>query len=148
MRDELEPVTGNWYTHRDKGHTFQVVNVDEDRDLIEIQYFDGDLEELDSDEWYDMDLEVAEPPEDERGPLDDDETTADGRDDNEPSERVVADRDYRDELEGNRIKSNDKWEEEEDEEFDEDEDDDEDEDEDEDEDDWGGRGSSEESYDE
>jgi hypothetical protein len=72
MRDELEPVAGNWYTHRDKGHTFQVVAVDQDRDMIEIQYFDGDLEEIDSDEWYDMDLEMAEPPEEERGPLDHD----------------------------------------------------------------------------
>jgi len=126
MRDELDPVTGNWYTHRDKGQTFQVVAIDEDRDVIEIQYFDGDLEAIDSDAWYDMDLELAEPPEDERGPLDDDRT-----DDVRDSETAVSDRDYRDELASNRPKSE-EWEDEDEDELDEDEDEDED-------DDWGGR---------
>jgi hypothetical protein len=131
MRDELEPVTGNWYTHRDKGQMFQVIAVDEDRQLIEIQYFDGDLEEIDSDAWYDMDLEIAEPPEDERGPLDD-ATTDDGR----YSETALSDRDYREELESNRPepKDGEKKEEEEEEE--------------EEEDDWGERGSSDEPYEE
>jgi len=144
MRDELEPVTGNWYTHRDKGQPFQVVAIDEDRDMIEIQYFDGDLEEIDSDEWYDMDLEVAEAPEEERGPLDDDETTGTRRDDSGASEKAASDREYRDELEGNRSsRSNDEWEDEDDDEdFDEDDDDDDDDD------DWDERGSSDESYDE
>ena len=128
MRDEIEPVAGNWYTHGDKGQTFQVVAVDEDRDVIEIQYFDGDLEQVDSDAWYEMDLELAEPPEDERGPLDDDST-----DDRRFSERAITDREYRDELEGNRSES--EWEDDED---DEDDDDDEDEDDD---DDWGDRDS-------
>src|SRR5215471_16227065 len=94
MRDEIEPVAGNWYTHGDKGQTFQVVAVDEDRDVIEIQYFDGDLEQVDSDAWYEMDLELAEPPEDERGPLDDDST-----DDRRFSERAITDREYDDEDE-------------------------------------------------
>ena len=116
MRDELEPVAGNWYTHRDKGQTFQVVAVDEKGDAIEIQYFDGDLEEIDSDAWYEMDLEIAAPPEDERGPLDDDRTD-DGRD----SEAAISDRDYRDELEGKRPASEDSEDEDEEEE-DEDED--------------------------
>ena len=129
MRDELEPVTGNWYSHRDKGQTFQVIAVDEDRQLIEIQYFDGDLEEIDSDAWYEMDLEIAEPPEDERGPLDD-ATSDDTRD----SETALSNRDYREELETNRPKSK-EWEDEEKEDEEDDEDEDEDEDED---DDWGG----------
>src|SRR5262249_32296912 len=103
MRDEIDPVAGNWYTHGDKGQTFQVVAVDEDRDVIEIQYFDGDLEQVDSDAWYEMDLELAEPPEDERDPLDDDST-----DDGRLSERAIPNREYRDELEGNRSES--EWE--------------------------------------
>jgi hypothetical protein len=114
MRDEIEPVTGNWYSHRDKGQTFQVVAIDEDRDVIEIQYSDGDLEAIDSDAWYDMDLEIAEPPEDVRGPLDDDRTD-----------------DGRDELASNRPKSE-EWEDEDEDDLDEDEDEDED-------DDWEGR---------
>jgi len=71
MSDELEPVIGNWYLHRDKGETFQVIDVDRENGAIEIQYFDGDLEQIDSDSWDEMDLEIAEPPEDETGPLDD-----------------------------------------------------------------------------
>ena len=122
MRDELEPVAGNWYTHRDKGQTFRVIAVDEDNDLIEIQYFDGDLEEIESDAWYDMDLEIAEPPEDERGPLDD-TTTDDGR----YSETAMSDRDYRDELATNRPKSE-KWEDEDEDDVDEEEDEEEDDD--------------------
>jgi hypothetical protein len=137
MRDELEPVAGNWYTHRDKGQTFQVVAVDEDRDVIEIQYFDGDLEQIDTDAWYDMDLEIAEPPEDERGPLDDDRT-----DDGRYSETAMSDRDYREELETNRPESE-EWEDEEEEDEEEDEDQDEDE-----EDERRERGSSDERYEE
>ena len=120
MREELEPVEGNWYTHRDKGQMFQVVAVDEDRDVIEIQYFDGDLEEIDSDAWYQMDLEIAEPPEDERGPLDDDAT-----DDGRYTDKGLTDREYRDELEGTRPKPE-AWEDEDEEDSDEDEDEDED----------------------
>ena len=106
MRDELDPVAGNWYKHHDKGQPFQVVAVDEDRDVIEIQYFDGDLEEIDTDAWYDMDLAIAEPPEDERGPLDGDET-----DDSRHKQTALPDRDYRDELEAGRSESE-EWEDE------------------------------------
>jgi uncharacterized protein DUF6763 len=70
MSDELEPVVGNWYLHRDKGETFKIIDIDRDSGAIEIQYFDGDLEEIDGDAWDEMDLEIAEPPEDETGPLD------------------------------------------------------------------------------
>ena len=94
MSEELEPVVGNWYTHRDKGQTFQVVDIDRDSGAIEIQYFDGDLEEIDADAWDEMDLEIAEPPEDETGPLDD-ASTDDGR----YSETELTERDQREPLE-------------------------------------------------
>jgi len=96
MSDELEPVVGNWYLHRDKGQMFKIIDIDRDSGAIEIQYFDGDLEEIDGDAWDDMDLEIAEPPEDETGPLDD-AAPADGgyteaettqRDRSEPLESV------------------------------------------------------------
>jgi hypothetical protein len=36
--------------------------VDEDSELIEIEYLDGDIEELDVEAWHEMDLErIAEP---------------------------------------------------------------------------------------
>jgi hypothetical protein len=121
MRDELDPITGNWYRHLDKGQMFRVVDVDEERDVIEIQYFDGDVEEIDTDEWSEMDLDVAEPPEDASGPLD-----GEGREDGGITESAMAARDWREPLEGNR-KASEEWEddtEEDGDEWDEDEDDD------------------------
>ena len=96
MSDELEPVVGNWYLHRDKGQTFKIIDIDRDSGAIEIQYFDGDLEEIDGDAWDEMDLELAAPPEDETGPLDDvapadggyTETELTQRDRSEPLESV------------------------------------------------------------
>ncbi len=51
MGNRLPPIVGNWYAHRDKGALFQVVALDEDAGTIEIQEFDGGLDELDIDEW-------------------------------------------------------------------------------------------------
>jgi hypothetical protein len=106
MRGEIEPVAGNWYRHLDKGQTFRVVAIDADSAMIEIQYFDGDLEEIDADAWAEMDLEVTEPPEDETGPLGDDAT-----DDGRYSETAMPEHDHREPLESNRPDSE-EWEDE------------------------------------
>lgn len=71
MSTENEPNIGHWYRRLDKGQLFQVVAVDEDEATVEIQHFDGDVEELDLDAWYETDLEPIEAPEDWTGPLDD-----------------------------------------------------------------------------
>ncbi len=68
--NELDPIEGNWYYDTERRRDFTVVTVDEEEEVIEIQYQDGDLEELDFDEWAELDLELTEPPEDWRGPLD------------------------------------------------------------------------------
>lgn len=70
MATEADPIVTTWYKHLDKGQKFQVVAVDENDYLIEIQYFDGDIEEIDIDDWYLMDLEQIESPEDISGALD------------------------------------------------------------------------------
>ena len=62
---------GQWYLHRDKGEAFQVIATDERARTIEIQNFDGDVDELDEAAWHGMPLERAEPPEDWTGPIDD-----------------------------------------------------------------------------
>jgi hypothetical protein len=64
MSYELDPVAGQWYRQIDKGQLFRVVSIDEDDDLIAIQYFDGDAEELDSETWFTLDLDLTETPED------------------------------------------------------------------------------------
>jgi hypothetical protein len=71
MTDELEPIEGNWYHHLDREKDFMVVDVNQREGTVDIQYFDGDIEELEIEEWEEMDLEEIEPPEDWSGPLDD-----------------------------------------------------------------------------
>lgn len=71
MPTEADPIVENWYQHLDKGQKFQVVAVDEDSGLIEIQQFDGNVEEIDFDTWYELDIEPTEAPENWTGPMDD-----------------------------------------------------------------------------
>ena len=70
MIGEIDPIEGNWYCRLDKGADFTVVDVNEKVGTVYIQYLDGDLEELDIEEWNEMDLEEIEVPEDWNGPLD------------------------------------------------------------------------------
>lgn len=65
------PIVGQWYHHRDKGYEFQVTAVDEDAGTVEMQHFDGDLEEVDLETWQAMEVEPVEQPENWTGPLDD-----------------------------------------------------------------------------
>lgn len=71
MSTELAPIVGNWYRHLDKGQVFCVVAIDEDAGVVELQHFDGDIEEVELAPWYQMTLEPAEAPEDWTGPADD-----------------------------------------------------------------------------
>src|SRR5690554_1950663 len=70
MYNEYEPGIGNWYHRLDNNTQFQIVALDDDEGLIEIQYFEGDVEELDRDTWQELDLEPMEAPEDWTGPMD------------------------------------------------------------------------------
>jgi len=67
------PSIGEWYRHTD-GDSFEVVAFDEDDGTIEIQYFDGTVEEMETEDWEsqwaDRALEKAEPPEDWSGSVD------------------------------------------------------------------------------
>lgn len=81
MSYDMDPIVGNWYQHVEKGIDFEVVAVDEETTSVEIQYVDGTLDEINLDDWYEIDLEPAEPPEDWAGPLDD----ADQADEAEPA---------------------------------------------------------------
>ena len=71
MFGEIDPIVGNWYHHLETGQDFMVVDVNEKEGTVDIQYFDGDIEELEMEEWEEMDIEEIEPPEDWTGPLDD-----------------------------------------------------------------------------
>jgi len=76
------PIVGNWYQSR-SGQLFEVVAVDDDDHTVEIQHFDGTLEEFDDDGWIALLPQDMDAPEDWTGSLDvepedhdDDEMTA------------------------------------------------------------------------
>jgi hypothetical protein len=64
MSHELDPKVGRWYRRLDDEQLFKVVSLDEDEGLVEIKTVDGEIAELDSTEWVELDLEAAEAPED------------------------------------------------------------------------------------
>ena len=63
MGREHDPIAGQWYENLEEGEAFQVLSVDEDSEMIEIQYEDGDIEEIDYETWQEIDLEKTEEPE-------------------------------------------------------------------------------------
>lgn len=70
MAHDLDPVVEQWYRQLEKGQEFKVTNVDEDNELVEIQHYDGDIQEINFDEWLELDLELTETPEDWTAPMD------------------------------------------------------------------------------
>lgn len=76
MSRDYEPAVGQWYENAEEEETFRVLSVDEDSALIEIEYLDGDIEEIDLETWQEMDLAKISEPEgwSDRGDDDDDDT--------------------------------------------------------------------------
>ncbi|MEJ0098286.1 MAG: DUF6763 family protein [Pseudomonadota bacterium] len=72
MFDAINPVVGDWYRHpdADKGGMFQVLDIDAEEGTVEVQYFDGDIEELPRDAWQSQGMERCAQPEDWTGPYD------------------------------------------------------------------------------
>ncbi|HYE35891.1 DUF6763 family protein [Methylocaldum sp.] len=70
MATDSDPIVDMWYKHYDKGEKFKVVAVDDDAKLVEIQYYDGDIDELDFYTWYQLPIEPIETPEDQTAPVD------------------------------------------------------------------------------
>ncbi len=107
MARDYDPVQGQWYEDLEENEIFRVLSVDPDEEIVEIQYENGDIEEIDLDTWHELDLERAEEPE---GWASDDEDDDDEEED--------EDEDDWDEDE------DDDWDDDEDEDLDDDEDDD------------------------
>ncbi len=92
MSRDHNPVPGKWYESIDDEEVFRVLSVDEDAELIELQYEDGDVEEIDYETWTELDLELTEQPEgwsdaddddDDDDEIDEDEDDDDDWDDEE-----------------------------------------------------------------
>jgi hypothetical protein len=60
---DYDPVQGKWYQDLEENEIFQVLSVDPDEEIVELQYENGDIEEIDLDTWHELDLEHAEEPE-------------------------------------------------------------------------------------
>ncbi len=58
------PIIGAWYEDATDDEMFEVVAVDEHAGLIEVQYVDGEVSEIDLDTWQQLVLLPAEAPED------------------------------------------------------------------------------------
>lgn len=102
MSRDYEPEPGQWYEDLDREESFRVVSVDPDEALVRIQWLDGEVEDLDVDEWHELDLELAAEPEgwvDEGAEEeeDEDEDDWDEEDDDEDEDWDDDDEDYDDE---------------------------------------------------
>jgi hypothetical protein len=60
---DYDPVQGQWYEDLEENEVFRVLSVDPDQEIIEVQYENGDIEEMDLDTWHELDLERASEPE-------------------------------------------------------------------------------------
>ena len=69
MNNEFTPRVGDWYQNI-SGDNFEIVALDDDEATLEIQYFDGAVEEVDFDSWHEMEITPIEPPEDWSGSMD------------------------------------------------------------------------------
>jgi hypothetical protein len=103
MSHELDPKVGRWYRRLNDEQLFKVASIDEDDGLIEIKSTDGEVEELDSSEWVELDLEFAEAPENYVDPDDaeaDEDEDEDDDDYDDEDDDDEDDDDYDDDDEG------------------------------------------------
>ena len=63
MARDYDPVQGKWYEDLEENEIFKVLSVDPDQELVEVQYENGDIEEIDLDTWHELDLELSQEPE-------------------------------------------------------------------------------------
>ena len=73
MAQQLMPRRGQWYKRSDLNAIFEVVAIDEDEGTIEVQYFNGEIEELDQSSWQELVLSSAAQPEDWTGAIEADD---------------------------------------------------------------------------
>lgn len=109
MSRDYEPVPGQWYENLEDEESFRVLTVDEDSELVEIEYLDGEIEEIDLETWHEMDLDRTDEPE---GWAESDED----EDEDEEEEEDDEDEDEDDDWDDDEDEDDDEdWDEEEDE---------------------------------
>jgi hypothetical protein len=68
MYRRTRPDVGHWYFDLDREVFFRIVAMDYRSETIAMQHYDGELEEIDFDDFIDMDLRRTGQPKDWRGP--------------------------------------------------------------------------------
>ena len=63
------PVVGTWYWDIEQHERFEIVALDQENKEIEIQYFSGEIEEIDEENWFAMRVVAIAPPNDWSGPF-------------------------------------------------------------------------------
>ena len=69
MNRTYNPHIDSWFKN-EAGDSFKVVAWDVEDDYIEVQHYDGTVEELDADSWQEQNIVAIEPPEDWSGSYD------------------------------------------------------------------------------
>lgn len=67
----IQPIVGQWYSREDRPQPFQVVAVDEVSGSVDIEYFDGTIDEWPAEHWQGLQPAPCEAPRDWSGPFDD-----------------------------------------------------------------------------
>lgn len=67
--ERVQPIIGQWYKRPGRS-IFEVVAIDDVARTVELQHFDGTVDELDRESWDSAYIEIAEAPEDYSGSLD------------------------------------------------------------------------------
>jgi len=83
MLRRIQPEVGIWYENTEQGTLFEIVALDDNESSLAIQYFDGELGEIDIETFWQLSLRTVDQPEDWAGPY---EIDAEDRDDRDPGD--------------------------------------------------------------
>jgi hypothetical protein len=84
----MRPDIGQWYLNDESKQQFEVVALDLDSDSVEIQYFEGEIDDMDFETWYSLPLISMDAPEDWSGPFETDDYYLDDSEEAEYSEWI------------------------------------------------------------
>lgn len=76
MATITDPTIDSWYKDVENKLTFKVIAIEDNGDIIEVQYLDGDIGSYDRESWYNSTFDFVETPEDWSAPygdMDDDD---------------------------------------------------------------------------
>jgi hypothetical protein len=78
--EKVQPIVGNWYQRPGRA-IFEVVAIDDHTRTVELQFFDGTVDEMDLERWHKTFIQNVEAPEDYSGSMDLQDDNYDAKDD-------------------------------------------------------------------